>query len=234
MKKHSSVLGLCIRASFKQALGLYAALILLDVLSFGLRFRLRPMEEQALEYLLRDLPRILASVFVFLTLVLCRLGSRREEGYTLERLSIHWRAVVLWQSLTNSAFYFLLLVVQTLTAVVLSRYFYSRCPEAGNQTLFLAFYQMDFLHALLPLDNFYRYLDNGLLILCLSLVTASVPVLRRREKFPWEFLVVTASVLLFFVQELERNGFLPFFTFFITVSALFRVMRKEDPDEEDA
>lgn len=234
MKKHVSVLGLCIRANFKQALELYAALLLLDVLSFGLRFRMQPMEAQSLEYLLRDLPRILAAVFTVLTLTLCRLGSRREEGYTLERLSIHWRTVYFWQALANSAFYFLLLAVQALTAVALSRYFYSRCPEAGNQTLFLAFYQMDFLHALLPLDDFYRYLDNGLLILCLGLVTTSVPALRRRGKFPWEFLVVTASVLLFFVQELERNGLLPFFSLFITVYALFHVLRKEDPDEEDA
>lgn len=233
MKKHIAVFALYLRASLKWALLLDLGLVAFNILSFGLRLRAYP-ESYLVDGCLSGVPRILAVVFLLLTAVLCRLGIRSREGLTLERLSVCREAIFFWQAAANTLLYFLLLAVQALTVVVLSRYFFRLRPEDGNQALFAAFYHVDLLHSLLPLEDWPRHLTNAVVLVCLGLTTASVPALRRQRKLPWEALILTAAAILLFVDDLEQNAVLPFLAILLAVTAPWRALSKEESLYEEA
>ncbi len=131
-----------------------------------------------------------------LTILLAKMernmGSRPE--YSLYRLNITPKSVCLWQALYNSCCFFLLWAVQAVVAFGLVVYF-THTAESGlvtNQSLFLAFYRNDFLHAVLPLERMAGWGRNAVWFLALGASIAYDVYCSRRGKHSiwlWALLV---------------------------------------------
>ena len=210
MKKHVSVLALCARNNLHMIIGLLGMMCAGDMLLFRFNWnKYYEMGSVPFEITLQGTPQV---CFTFLMLVMVQLckndGSSHSTGYTLRRLKISEKTVVLWNGVYNSICLFLFWAVQTAVMLGLGRW-YTRLLDpsyVSPQTLFLAFYRDPFLHNLLPLGNWTRYLCIGSLLLaagfCASLMTCK---LRRGSRYGW-VMPLFACILLavYFRQGVEH------------------------------
>lgn len=201
MKQHLSVLMLAIRSSFYKLLAILAAMAVAE----GVLFHLALRENDILEYVFDGAFTHAVFLAGFLTLcaVLLLPGSERgggRERYTLRRLGVPERTVVLWTWLGNSCCILIFWAAQLAFVLLLCKYYtMTAAPGAVNrQTIFLAFYRNNFLHALLPLAELTRWMRNIALVVCLGGSTAAAPCRMRRGEQPVGTLVLTvASAALF-------------------------------------
>lgn len=153
----------------------------------------------------------IASGFIALTIILCLTGCEfsDRQGYTLRRLNVSEKKVLLCQSLYGAVVFGLFIMLQ---AVIL----YSMCMiyvdfAAGhentfeglvsNQTVFLAFYRSKLLHAFMPMDDTFKHVCNLIMISTLGFSTASFPYFMRRKKFPFETVLLVPIILINFVSD---------------------------------
>lgn len=194
MKKHLSIPGLLARETLLPVLGILLLVCGVQALSFHRSLR------QALAAYAADvgggfpqlevlLPRSAAYAwfalgYLLITALLCLCGCqfRAKTSYTLRRLTVSERAVFLWQWVYNILIYLLLWVVQVILTYALCRYYLAAAPAAAvsTQTLFLAFWRSEYLHALLPLADVALWIRNVLLLLTLGLAAAIFPYKQRR------------------------------------------------------
>ncbi|MBQ9165815.1 MAG: hypothetical protein IJX71_02675 [Oscillospiraceae bacterium] len=118
-------------------------------------------------------------VFIILAAVGCEFGNK--QGYTLKRLPISEKGVFLCQSVYNSFVFFLLWAVELLITYILCRLYISMVDAAylSNQTILLAYYRSDLLHALLPLADITLWIRNVVLVISFGVTTAAVPYYQR-------------------------------------------------------
>lgn len=192
MRKHLSVLALYVGNNFLRLLALMVAMGVLETVLFVLRWNRWDFESQlipAVENLLRGVPLISALTLLALLFLLCYSdGETPTAAYTLRRLRISEEAGVLWKAIYNCLCLLLLWAVQTAVVMGLCAW-YTRAigPEySTSQTVFLAFYRVPFLHNLLPLGRWTRYLRNIVLLLALGFCTAvRTYKVRRGSQFGW-------------------------------------------------
>lgn len=212
MKKHLSILGLFARQTLLPVLGILLLTCGVQALSFHLSLRDALTAYEAgvgegfpqLEILL---PRAavyayFALGFILITalLCLCTCQFRARSSYTLRRLSVSEHAVFLWQWVYNALIYLLLWLTQTAFTFALCRYYLAAAPDAviSGQTMFLAFWRSEYLHALLPMADVALWIRNGLLLVTLSLAAAIFPFKQRRGKYSGSAIALIPYALLTF------------------------------------
>jgi len=166
----------------------------------------------------------------------CEYGSR--TGYTIRRLAVSEKTVFFWQSVYNT------LVMVILWAVQLGIVFlfcnlhlrWANPANVSNQTVFLAFWQVDFLHTLMPLQDTLRTLAVALFIPAFGFSTASFSYLQRRGKFAgWVPVVVMFGALLYQI-DLDNVGYDMMFAFIFLLAlttTVYMVLKKEEWFDED-
>lgn len=203
MKQHLSVLMLAIRSSFYKLLALLAVM----AVSEGILFHFALENNQVLEYAFDDAYTrfLFLAGFAALCILLTLPGSERsgnKERYTLRRLGVSERAVVLWTWLGNACCILIFWAAQLAIVLLLCKYYtMSVGPGAFNsQTVFLAFYRSSFLHSLLPLAELTRWMRNIALVVCLGGSTAAAPCRMRRGETPFDTIVLMIASIVLFVR----------------------------------
>ncbi len=109
-------------------------------------------------------------------------------GFTLRRLRVTERAVLLWQWAYNTACLLLLWAFELLLAFGLCVLFTARQEPSlvSGQTVFLAFLRSPLLHGLLPLGEWSLWARNALLAVTLGGACALLPYKQRRGRLGWE------------------------------------------------
>ncbi len=154
---------------------------------------------------------VLASGFILITLILCLIGCEfsDKQGYTLRRLNISEKKIFICQSLYGTAVYGIFFMIQALIFYVFCFMYvnfatgneYSFEGLISNQTVFLAFYRSEILHALMPLDDILKHISNLTMITAMGVSTASFSYFMRRKKFPFEAILLVPVILINFASD---------------------------------
>ena len=209
MKKHLSVIMLMARSSIYKVAAL---LITMAAVETGLFWYTLQQTEAGgslhLEWAVTEsgIGLIFGAAFLLLTYMICRTGSKNgsQPGYTLQRLSISEKTVWIWQSVYNLTCYLLLWAAQILISMVLSRIYLSQTPVTliGEQTVFLAYYRNDFLHCIMPLDDIWIWIRNGILAAAMAMAAAQYPFRQRRGKAARLVIPMSCGMVAFFSRSL--------------------------------
>ena len=255
MKKYLSVFGLYARSSIYRALGV---LLVMGVAEAGLFMAKlnaaladynnpqsvnefgRGPEMLHFEEILEGchIPLCFTVAFILVTIFLCLPGTefQSKAGYTLRRLSISERSVLLVQWMYNMAVYIILLAVQLLICFSLSFVYMREVPAEliGNQTVFLAFYRSEFMHALLPLSEAGMWFRNIFLVIGLGFAAAEFSYNQRRKGYGIAIIALGIFAIVSFRTEMGSIG--GFFFSMIVVAfyvgnSLYNLLRKEVVDE---
>lgn len=210
MKKYTSVFGLFTKSSFIKILLIMAAMAGAQFYFFSAELNKHidiyeyDFNIPSIETLI-DRTRIdwiFGIAFVLVTLLLCLPGTSfsSKTGYTLNRLSISERSVFFCQAAYNLFIYLILWVAEAAVCFGLCLYYTASVPAEilGNQTVFLAFYRNEFLHALLPLSEVMVWVRNGFLLVAITIASAEYPYKQRRKKIGASAIAMTLFTLIFF------------------------------------
>ena len=114
------------------------------------------------------------SIMLILTVgVLSILGRDKsgQVGYTLSRLSVSQRKIhCIWAGCYALCF-FLFWAMELVLMVGLCQWFVM-ANDGGSQAIFLSFYSNDFLHALLPMDEWSIWARNMMMMCCLGAIAS--------------------------------------------------------------
>ncbi len=247
MKKHISVFGLFARSSIYRVLGILLLMVTAEIGVFVWQvkeavsgyYELLALDLAAMP----DLERVVdksglflcfAIALILITVVLClpgcELGSK--TSYTLKRLSISERATFFHQAAYNILVYIFLFATQIVLAFTLCTYYARTVPAAfvGNQTVFLAFYRNEFLHAVLPLSDVMLWIRNAFLILALGACAAEFPFRQRRKQYALSIAGLVIYMFVFFSRTVGDlfNCILTIIVALILIAEmLYTVCRKE-------
>lgn len=224
MKKHLSVLALYAGNNFIRLLALVTAMGVLETVLFALRWNHWDFERQlipAVENLLQGVPLISALTLLALLFLLCYSDDEAPTAaYTFRRLRISEEAAALWKASYNCLCLLLLWAVQTSVAMGLCAW-YTRAigPEYRTlQTVFLAFYRVPFLHNLLPLGSWTRYLRNIALLLSAGFCAAvRTYKLRRGSRYGWGMGIFLWGVTCACFQDGISSGFMDCVVIFVSL-----------------
>lgn len=164
--------------------------------------------------------------FCLVAIVLVRSQSETHgsrSGYTLRRLRITKRHLFWVMTVFNFLCFVLLFAVQIWAALFMCRLYREMAPAelVSPQLEFLAFYQTNLLHDLLPLADVIKWVKNLLTLLALSTVTANQSASNR-----WQSAALAMSIVVWWIvtggigiQSSELVVFIPLMLIII-VSAL--------------
>lgn len=151
---------------------------------------------------------LLGAGFIGITILLCLTGCEFsvKQGYTLRRLEIKEKTVLLCQSLYNATVYGIFFISQALlyyTFCLVYLNFATGNPHIfdgflSNQTVFLAFYRSDILHALMPIEDIVKHISSLIMIFALGFSTASASYFMRRKKLFIETFILIPVILINF------------------------------------
>ena len=176
--------------------------------------------------------------FVLVCAVLVLPGVERgaKTGYTLRRLAVDERVVVLLWGGVNALLLLVFWGVQAAAALALSRYYLQTVPAeyANQQTLLLAFSRSPYLHALLPMWDWGLTIRNLLGCAVLGLSTAALPFHWRHGRKAWS--TFPLAILAGFTFPCGMDGstiyFIQLFVLGVTgVLAVFDVRRWHENEE---
>ena len=182
-----------------------------------------------------------AAALAAASLILCRPGCdfSARTSCTLLRLSVSEKAVFLWQWLCGTLAFLVLWGAELALMLALCRVYLDLGDPAqvNSQTVFLAFYRSDFLHALLPLENIAVWVRNVLLVLGLGAAAAIFPFRQRRSGKPSAgIIVLTLAAAVFFpcgLDGFENIMLLSALSLVCIASAVWRALfvKEVTPDE---
>jgi len=220
MKKYISIFELFARSTIYKILPVFVTMGAAQVFMFqkamsewfpmdAYHLEFQAIEYYTLEYMMsRSKNEIFLGIaFVLITAILCWCGCNigSKSSYTIQRLQVTEKRIFVMQSIYNSLCYVLLLGAQIGVLLIQSSLYAVRAGHLTNQTVFLAYYRSDFMHSVLPLEGTMRWTENILIVLGCGVSAALFTYLQRRGKVAVSMLVVTACVLLGFVQELGEQ-----------------------------
>lgn len=243
MNKHSSILWLMIQSSFDKVLALVVGIAAVQACVFPWGVQQLQPGNYGLEQALREghMAGIAGVGFVCMTAILCLTGAERgsgRTGYTLQRLSVSEKTVLLWQAIYNGSCYLLLWASQILVTMGLARW-YTQIADPSmvtGQTDFLAYYRNEYLRGLLPMMEMGGWIRNILMLIALGLSSAYFTYAQRRRQKNGELITMVMIVLIFFCrqigEELEWVAILiSFLCFSSIVKMLWSIKREEEADE---
>lgn len=180
MKKHLAVFMLIIRYSFYKILGLLAAMTVIETGLFWFALRKGGSQDGfGLEYVIEKshIAIVFWIMFVILDVILISfVGYEKQEThrYTLMRLSVTRKEIYFLQSSYNILCYVMFWAVQAFIVIFFSFLYVQNAPAewVTEQTVFLAFYRSQFMHALLPLEDFPYWIQNVLMCIVLGFTSA--------------------------------------------------------------
>lgn len=144
-------------------------------------------------------------VIIFCEILVFMAG--RGSLYTLDRLGLSRRGRNLLYSLYHTMALVVLFAFQAAVAVGLCL-IYSKMVDAANvgpQTIFLAFYRVPLFHSVLPLGDWFRWLFNLVVLVCLGIATAEGGQMVRNGRRP-----VAATVLAALTGAVSNLGLVGF------------------------
>lgn len=146
------------------------------------------------------------AVMVILSLSGCEFGSK--VGYTYRRLGISERRSGALQAVYNAMCLVMLLAVQGFIALALCKWYMLNAPAeyVTNQTVIVNFYNNEFLHGLLPLEDTAAHVWNGILVVCLAITAACFPIRQRRGQKGIAVILATAGAILTFRQAIGMTA----------------------------
>lgn len=198
MKKTTSIWMLCARNTVYKLLGLLALMAAAETGMFVWRAG-AAAETLGNIFWMSHISLIFFVVLVLWTLVLTVPGQARS-AYTMQRLQTEKKALFVTYVCYNAVTYLILWGTQVAVLLALfSWYGHRASPEIfGPQTIALAFYRDWFLHSLLPLGDWFRYLRNICIVLALACAAAAVPLRTRKTEKRYRTLVVLLVIVCFF------------------------------------
>ena len=213
MREHGSVLWLMIQSTFGKILAVLAGTAVVQAFLFQRAVQqLKPGEYGLEQALTRGHTAGIAGLgFLAITVFLCLTGAERgreKTGYTLQRLSVSEKMVLLWQAIYNGSCYLLLWASQVVVVLALSHWYTQIADPAmvTSQTIFLAFYRHEYLHGLLPMAEMEHWIRNLMLLLGLGLSSAYFTYAQRRRRKNGQLLTMILLVLLFFRDHINSGG----------------------------
>ncbi len=173
--------------------------------------------------------------FILITVCLCVTGTEygSKTSYTLKRLSVSEKSTFFHQAVYNMFVYILFGVVQLVVIFLMGRIYVETVVTdmPQSQTLFLAFYQSHFLHALLPLEDGILWWRNFSWLLALGIVTAEFPYAQRRgSKMKLSLVIMVGMAMLFggtrqgLGEDLINSGANCIVTSFVAYMIILKVM----------
>ena len=117
--------------------------------------------------------------------------------------------------------------------------YYADCAPSeftGSQTVFLAFYRNEFLHALLPLSDISLWVRNACLLIGFGVCTALFPFKQRRRGFAISVPSLVVSGLIFFrcgIGETLGCVFYSLFALVLAAYAIYSVVNAETTDRRE-
>ncbi|MBQ3136195.1 MAG: hypothetical protein IJB74_01800 [Clostridia bacterium] len=158
----------------------------------------------------RAMSFIFASGFLLITVILaingCKYTSR--EDYTLRRLNITEKKVMLTKGIYGIFVFSLLLMAEAFVMYIICNiyiYFAENHPQTfegsvSNQTVFLSFYRSSLIHSVLPLEDYLKYISTFFTIVGMSFSTASIPYFVKRKKLFLETFILVPAVIINFTS----------------------------------
>ncbi len=154
---------------------------------------------------------VLASGFILITLILCLTGCEfsDKQGYTLRRLNLTEKKIFICQSLYGISVYGIFFMLQAFVFYAFCLIYVSFAAGneyafeglVSNQTVFLAFYRSEILHALMPMEDTLKHISNLTMISALGISTASFSYFMRRKKIPFEAVLLIPVILINFASN---------------------------------
>lgn len=251
MKKQLSIPGLFARSTLVPILALLLMMGVAELLLFrhALNVALTAYEADvgygmiSLEQLIKQsrVSFCFGAAFLLITLLLCLPGCefRTKTGYTWRRLSVSAKAVFLWQFAYNTLIYLLLAACQVLLVYGLCRSYLAAAPAEwiGNQTLFLAFWRSEHLHALLPLSDVALWIRNLSMLLSLGLASAIFPLKQREQRYSGSIIAMAVFCLFSFHRGIAdiSHAVIAFVVLFMVLCELlsFVLTRNQEEEEEE-
>ncbi len=207
IRAHASVFGLYARSSIGKVLGILLLMSGVQMALFAKFYFLDHADGKQiysfLDYIeMSKVFWICIVGFLLITVTLCVTGTEygSKTSYTLKRLSVSEKSTFFYQAMYNMFVYILFGAVQLVVVFVMGRIYVETVVTdiPQTQTLFLAFYQNHFLHALLPLEDVLLWWRNFSWLIALGIVTAEFPYVQRRgSKINIALIVMIAMVILF-------------------------------------
>lgn len=191
MKAYKPLWMLYSRSIVYKLLALTGALILVDGAAFLVNLQGAP-------YLAEAIPECIwqyafnVSVPVLLVILILPGWNGGRSDYTLDRLGLDRRKVYLARAAFHALCLALLVALQGLV-LALFCFGFEALPQnqlPGPQNVPMAFYRSAFLHSLLPLADWLRFVRNLVMILAFGLVSALT--MRRNHK---DFAKITLAVV---------------------------------------
>ncbi|OUO35731.1 hypothetical protein [Flavonifractor sp. An306] len=213
MKKYGSALGPAARLSVWKVLLLSVLTVGVQILLFLAAFwgwgsteHITPSLEETVR--VSGLSLAFAAGLVLVCAVLVLPGTERgaKTGYTLRRLSVDERVLVLLWGGLNALLLLLFWGVQTAAALALARYYLHTLPAefSNHQSLFFAFSRAPYLHALLPLWDWLVMARNLVCCAALGLSAAALPFHWRHGRKSWALLPLAALAVIFFPSGMDN------------------------------
>lgn len=165
MRQHVSVLMLFARSSIYKVAALLAAMTAVECGLFYYLLQSKAEEIAAGAVALESMfwwhyvAFMLSTILLAVVLMQVADGAGSKVRYTLHRLSIPERQVVLWNGLYNFGCVLLLWMVQAVVALGLCVWYTQAAPEefVNHQTVALAFSRSTFLHRLIPRGDIWSW-----------------------------------------------------------------------------
>ena len=139
-------------------------------------------------------------------LVLPWLERETKPSYTLQRLSVDERILVLLWGGLNALLLLLFWGMQTAVVLALSRHYLqtSLADTANHQSLLITFSRSPYLHALLPLWDWLVMARNLVCCAALGLSAAALPFHWRHGRKSWALLPLAALAVIFFPSGMDN------------------------------
>lgn len=218
MKKYTSILMLYARSTIFRLLGI---LVLTGAVETGL-FCLAMDPALPLEQVFSSshIPLACGVAFLLWTVTLS-LPQFTKADYTLRRMQLKPRALYLCHAVYNTLCYVLFWCFHTCLLLILFHWFGTTADEVtfGPQSIMLAFYRIDFLHSLLPLADWTRYLRNSCMALLLG-AAAAYPLSQRGKHSSQLIMAFLALITLWLFPSSMGNRSMDWFLSVVCVVLL--------------
>lgn len=207
MKRYVSVFEMIARSSIYKVLLVIATMVVAELVYFYLAFTSAQglIIEEYIDETFFGIAFKVAYTLITVLLILPGMNLGSRQSYTLKRLRIKEKNIYWLQAVYNFLAFVILWGVQLLVILGFVVFYQNHLPEGTvitNQTMFLAFYRVDFMHSILPLED----KTNWMMLFSIGAVTALAAAectkLQRVGKFAFELCVMVATTWIVFPREL--------------------------------